>query len=174
MINSLLRNSFLFIVLILVQILILDNLQLSSYAVPFLYVLFILMLPFETPGWALLLLAFVMGFTMDLFEHTYGIHTAATLLMAWFRPGVLRLIAPREGYASNTLPGIYDYGLGWYLKYVVILVFIHHSFLFYFEVFSFKHFFDTLLRVIISSLFTIILVILSQFFVHKPKVFVRE
>lgn len=115
-----------------------------------------------------------MGFTVDLFEHTYGIHTAATVLMAWFRPGVLRLIAPRDGYRSNTMPRIYDYGLSWYLKYVVILVFIHHSFLFYFEVFSFNHFFVTLLRVIISSLFTIILVILSQFFVHKRKGFVRE
>lgn len=62
MINSLLRNSFLFVVLILVQILILDNLQLSSYAVPFLYVLFILMLPFATPGMGTFISGFFYGF----------------------------------------------------------------------------------------------------------------
>ena len=169
MINQLFRNILLFITLILVQIFILDNLQISSYAVPFLYILFILVLPFETPGWLLLILAFVLGFTMDLFEHTYGIHTAATLLMAWCRPGVLRLIAPQDGYVPNTSPRIYDYGFSWFLKYTVILVFIHHVFLFYFEVFTFHHFFATILRVIISSFFTILLVILSQFSVHKTR-----
>ncbi len=169
MINQLFRYILLFIVLVFVQVLILDNLQISSFAVPFLYVLFILMLPFETPGWFLLLVAFFTGFVMDLFEHTYGIHTAATLLMAWLRPGVLKLIAPQDGYVPNSEPMIRDYGFAWYMKYSVILVFLHHAFLFYFEVFTFHHFFTTLFRVFISSFFTIFLIILSQFSVYKSK-----
>jgi len=174
MINDLSRNIIRFIILVLVQIFILDNLQISSYAVPLLYVMFILLLPFKTPGWLLLFSAFFMGFTMDIFEHTYGIHTAATVLMAWFRPGILQLLSPREGYETNTSPRIYYYGFRWFFRYTLILVFIHHLFLFYFEVFTFSHFFTTLLRVIISSLFTIFLVVLSQFFVHRKKGFVRE
>ncbi len=173
MINYLLRNIFLFAVLVLAQVLVLDNLQISSYAIPFLYILFILILPFETPGWLLLVLGFLLGFTMDLFEHTYGIHTAATVLMAWARPGVLKLIAPQDGYVPNSEPRIYYYGFAWFMKYATILVFIHHTFLFYFEVFTFHHFFSTLLRVVISSLFTIFLIILSQFTVHKSKGYAR-
>lgn len=174
MANNLFHGILAFVTLLLVQILILDNLQISSYAVPFLYVLFILILPFETPGWLLLILAFILGFTMDMFEHTYGIHTAATVLMAWMRPGVLRLIAPQNGYAPNTEPRIYYYGFSWFLKYSVILVFVHHAFLFYFEVFTFHHFFSTFLRVLISASFTVLLVILSQFSVHKSKGVVRR
>ncbi|MCD6202630.1 MAG: rod shape-determining protein MreD [Bacteroidales bacterium] len=169
MINHLFRYTLLFIILVLVQILILDNLQISSFVVPFLYVLFILMLPFEIPGWLLLLMAFFTGFVMDLFEHTYGIHTSATLLMAWFRPGVLKLIAPQDGYVPNSEPMIRDYGFSWFMKYSVILVFLHHAILFYFEVFTFHHFFTTLFRVFISSFFTIFLIVLSQFSVYKPK-----
>ncbi len=169
MINSLLRYIFAFLLIVLVQVLILDNIQFSRSAVPFLYILFLLILPFETPGWLLLLLAFFLGFTIDIFEHTYGIHTAATLFAAWLRPGVLKLFAPRDGYVSNTRPGISDYGLGWFLKYATTLIFAHHLFLFYFEVFSFHHFFSTLWRVLVSSTFTLLLVVLSQFFVHKPR-----
>ncbi len=169
MINSLLRYLFSFVVIILAQVLILDNIQISRYAVPFFYILFLLILPFETPGWLLLLLGFFLGLTVDLFEHTYGLHTAATVFAAWLRPGVLKLFSPRDGYMSNTRPGISDYGLTWFLKYATIIIFAHHLFLFYFEVFTFHHFFSTLWRVIVSSLFTLLLVILSQFFVHKPR-----
>ena len=129
-----------------------------------LIVLFILMLPFEIPGWLLLLMAFFTGFVMDLFEHTYGIHTSATLLMAWFRPGVLKLIAPQDGYVPNSEPMIRNYGFSWFMKYSVILVFFHHAILFYFEVFTFHHFFTTLFRVFISSFFTIRHPLLSGLF----------
>ncbi len=169
MINSLLRYTFAFILIVLTQVLILDNIQFSPYAIPFLYILFLLILPFETPGWLLLVLGFLLGLTIDLFEHTYGIHTAATLFAAWLRPGVLKLFSPRDGYMSNTQPGISDYGLAWFLKYAITLIFAHHFFLFYFEVFSFHHFFATLWRVLVSSTFTLLLVVLSQFFVHKPR-----
>ncbi len=169
MINTILRYTFIFVVLVLTQVVLLDNIEISRYTVPFLYVLFILVLPFDTPGWLLLLLAFLTGFTIDLFEHTYGLHTAATVLMAWLRPGVLQLIAPRDGYTPNTRPGISDYGLGWFLEYTIPLILVHHLFLFYFEVFTFHHFFSTLLRVLGSTSFTLVLVLLGQLFVLKNR-----
>ncbi len=169
MINSFLRYTVIFVVIVLVQVVLLDNLQISRYAVPFLYILFLLVLPFETPGWLLLLLAFLLGFTIDLFEHTLGLHTSATLFTAWLRPGVLRLIAPRDGYTPNTRPGIADYGTGWFLRYTVPLTLAHHLFLFYFEAFSFHHFFNTLARALVSSAFTLGLMLLSQLFVIKNR-----
>ena len=101
MINLFLRNIGRFIFLVLFQVLVLDNIQLGGYLNPFMYVLFILLMPFETPGWVLLFSAFLLGGSIDLFEHTPGMHASAAVFMAFLRPAVLKLIAPREGYEPN-------------------------------------------------------------------------
>jgi rod shape-determining protein MreD len=161
------RNIIRLILLVLIQVLLLNNIQVSGYAVPYFYVLFILLMPFETPGWLLLLSAFALGFSVDMFSQTAGMHTAASVFMAWLRPNILRSIAPRDGYETGTLPRLYYYGFEWFLKYTVILVLAHHFILFYIEVFRFTEFFSTLLRVLLSSLISVILVILSQYFIFR-------
>lgn len=167
MIKLLGRNIIRFIILVLVQILLLNNIRISGYIIPQFYILFILLLPFEIPGWLLLLSGFALGFTVDMFNHTLGMHTAATVFMAYLRPHVLHMISPREGYETGTLPRIYYYGFKWFLRYSVILVFAHHFMLFYIEVFRFSEFFSTLLRVLLSSTLSVILIILSQYFIYR-------
>jgi rod shape-determining protein MreD len=161
------RNIVRFLVIVLMQVLVFNNVQLSGYINPYFYVLFILLLPFETPSWLLLLLGFVLGLTIDLFMHTYGLHAAATVLMAFLRPWVLNYFAPHDGYEPGTFPRIFYYSTGWFLKYASILVFIHHLCLFYLEVFRLGDFFHTLFRVVLSSLLTIILIVLSQFVMFR-------
>jgi len=167
MIKLLPRYIVSFILLVFVQVFVLNNIQFSGYINPYIYVLYILLLPFETPKWFLLIIAFVLGLTVDLFSSTVGMHSSATVLMAFFRPYVLKVISPRDGYESETLPRLRYYGINWFLKYSVILIFIHHFFLFYIEVFRFTHFFATFARVILSSIFTIILVLISQYFYRR-------
>src|SRR6056297_4336346 len=98
MIKVLPRYIISFILLLTLQILVLNNIQLSGFINPYLYVLFILILPFETPKWMLLLLAFILGMVVDLFSHTPGMHTSATVFMAFLRPYVLEFFSPRDGY----------------------------------------------------------------------------
>ena len=167
MIKLLGRNIIRFIVLVLVQILVFNNIQFSGYVVPYIYILFILLLPFETPRWLLLLAAFTLGISVDLFTQTPGMHAAASVFMAFLRPWVLGMSAPRDGYEPGTYPRLYFYGFQWFLRYTVILVLAHHLVLFYIEVFRFSEFFSTLLRVLLSSLFSIILIILSQYFIFR-------
>jgi hypothetical protein len=88
-------------------------------------------------------------------------------MMAGARPLALSIMSPREGYTANTSPSIADYGFGWFLRYTLFLVLIHHLTLFYIEVFSFQGFFRTLLRVILSVTFTVILVILEQYLFER-------
>ncbi len=156
-----------FIVLVMLQILVLNNIQISGYIVPHFYVLFILLLPFETPRWLLLIVAFALGISVDLFMHTPGMHASATVFMAFLRPFVLEMSAPRDGYEPGSFPRLSYYGFQWFLRYTVILVLAHHFFLFYLEVFRFAEFFNTLLRVVMSSLFSIILIMLSQYFIYR-------
>jgi rod shape-determining protein MreD len=167
MIKMLGKHILRFIVLVLVQILVLNNIQVSGYIVPYIYILFILLLPFETPGWLLLTTGFALGISVDLFTGTYGMHAAATVFMAYLRPWIMEISAPRDGYEAGTVPGVYYLGFQWFLRYTAILVFAHHFVLFYIEVFRFAEFFSTLLRVLLSSLFSIILIMLSQYFIYR-------
>ena len=162
MINSLLRYTGLFALIILIQVLLMDNIQFSGYINPYVYILFIILLPFEIQSWQLLSLAFVTGLTMDLFNGTPGLHTSATLVAGFIRPYLLRLIAPREDYEQGVIPGIKSYGLRWFVIYVSVMVIVHHIFLFYIEVFRFTFFFATLLRVILSAIFTIFFILVVQ------------
>ena len=167
MIKLLVRNIIRFIVLVLAQVLIINNIQISGYIVPYIYILFILLMPFETPKWLLLVSAFALGLTVDLFLQTPGMHTAATVFMAFMRPYILGMSAPRDGYEAGTFPRLHYYGFLWFLRYTVILVLAHHFILFYIEVFRFTEFFSTFLRVLLSSLFSVILIMLSQYFIYR-------
>lgn len=167
MINVLPRNLVRFIVLILFQVLIFNNIELGGYINPYVYILFIILLPFETPAWLTLFLGFLLGLTMDIFSESLGMHIAATVFIAYIRPFVLSNFAPRDGYESGSFPRIFYYGLPWFLRYSLMLIFAHHLVLFYLELFSMQDFFATLLRVILSTLFTTLLIVISQYFVFR-------
>ncbi|MCP4314411.1 MAG: rod shape-determining protein MreD [Bacteroidetes bacterium] len=161
------RNIVRFIVVVIFQILVMDNVMISGYMVPYTYLLFILLMPFETPRWIVLISGFFLGLGIDLFEHTPGIHTAATVLIAFVRPYFLNLLAPRDWYEPETFPRIHYYGFAWFLKYTLLIVLLHHLALFYLEVFQLQNFLITLLRVILSSVLSAATIVLSQFFVFR-------
>ena len=161
------RNIIRFLVLLLIQVLLLDNILINAYLNPYFYVLFIILMPFETPRWLLLLTAFFLGISVDLFTNTLGMHAAATVFMAFLRPWVLSIFAPRDGYEPDTFPRIFYYGFNWFLRYSLVMVFLHHIALFYIEVFHFQDFLSTFLRVIFSTLLTTSTVILSQYFIYR-------
>jgi hypothetical protein len=167
MIKLMARNIIRFILLVLAQVLIINNIQVNGYIVPYLYVLFILLMPFETPKWLLIISAFALGLSVDLFTQTPGMHAAASVFMAFLRPYILEMSAPRDGYEAGTYPRVYYYGFQWFLRYTVILVLAHHFILFYIEVFRVSEFFSTFLRVLLSSLVTVILIMLSQYFIYR-------
>jgi rod shape-determining protein MreD len=167
MIKLLPGNIFRFVLLVFFQVLVLNNLQFSGFINPFVYILFILLLPFETPKWFLLVAGFILGFTIDLFFHTPGIHASATVFMAFLRPFVLGYFATRDGYETGTSPRIHYYGFVWFLKYTALLVMAHHLFLFYIEVFRFSDFFITLGRVILSWVFSVFFIVSSQYFIFR-------
>lgn len=167
MINNAIKYVLILIGLILLQVLLFNHIQFSGLINPYIYILFILLLPFETPKYLLLLLGFLLGLLIDIFCNTPGIHASATTFMAFLRPTVISLISSRDTLESNSPPRLKQMGPAWFIKYTVILVLIHHLVLFYVEVFTLKDFIFTLFRSLLSSFFTIILIILSQFLIYK-------
>lgn len=164
MINSLLRYGLIFIALILLQLLVMNNIQFSGYVNPYIYVMIILLIPVEISAWLLLIIAFLTGLLIDIFSGSPGMHASATVLAGFVRPFVLRIISPRDGYESGATPSMLTYGFRWYLLYTVIIVVVHHTALFYLEVFRFADFFRTLTRVLLSSLFSVTFILFAEYY----------
>jgi rod shape-determining protein MreD len=164
MINSVLRFGLIFIILVLLQVLLFNNIQFSGYVNPYIYILFILLLPVEIPAWLLLILSFGLGMIMDFYSGTPGMHSFSSVLAGFVRPFILRLISPRDGYEPGAQPSMLIYGFRWFMLYTIIMVLIHHTALFYMEVFRFDDFFRTLLRVLLSSLFTVVFILIIEYY----------
>jgi rod shape-determining protein MreD len=164
MINSILRFGLIFILLILLQVLLFNNIQFSGYVNPYVYVIFILLLPFEIPSWLLLLLSFATGLIIDFFSGSPGMHSSATVIAGFVRPYILRVLSPRDGYEQGSDPSMLTYGFRWFLTYTFLIVLVHHTALFYLEVFRFTDFFRTMLRVLLSSLFSITFILLIEYY----------
>ncbi len=158
-----------FVLLISAQVVVLNNIQLSGFINPYVYILFILILPFNTPKWLTLIAGFLTGLTIDMFAHTPGMHASACVLMAFLRPYIQALLSGVRDYEADAQPMIQDMGLRWFFTYVSILTLSHHSLLFFVEVFHFRELFVTLSRILLSSAFTIILLLATQYFFYKPK-----
>jgi rod shape-determining protein MreD len=164
MINSIIRFGLIFILLILLQVLLFNNIQFSGYVNPYVYIMFILLLPVEIPSWLLLLLSFSTGMIIDFFTGSPGMHTSATVLAGFVRPYVLRIVSPRDGYESGSDPSMVTYGFRWFLTYALLIVLVHHFALFYLEVFRFADFFRTMLRVILSTFFSMTFILIIEFY----------
>lgn len=153
-----LQNIFRFILLVLAQVLVLNNVQFLGFINPYIYILFIFSLPVLTPRWLSLILAFALGITVDAFSNTMGMHAFAAVLIAFLRNGTVKLfIALDEG--NNPTPSFYTFGVSAYVKYIVVLVFIHHATLFFLEAFTLTNFWFTLSKIILSSVVTILLIL---------------
>jgi len=169
MINLVFNNILRFIVLVIIQVFILNNIHLFDWVNPYLYVLFIILMPLHTPKWILLVCSFLLGMTIDAFMNTLGMHIAACVFIAYIRPFIIDFISPGGGYEAEDKPNLQSLGLQWFLTYAVSMVLLHHFVLYFLEVFRLSEFFDTMMRISINSIFTILLIILSQFLFFKKK-----
>jgi len=153
-----LQNIIRFILLVLFQVLVLSNIQFLGYINPYLYILIILALPVQMPRWLTLILAFGLGLIIDTFTNTMGMHAFATVLVAFLRNGIIKLFTSIEE-GNNPTPSFYSFGVSAYVKYVVVLVLIHHSTLLMLEAFSFVNFGITLTKIILSTAVTVLMIL---------------
>lgn len=160
-------NSIRFVLLILVQVMILNHFEVFGYINPYIYPLLIILLPFNINSIQKLLLAFVLGICIDIFEDSDGIHAAATLVIAYLRPLFLRN-AFGLSYDYQTLK-FYDAPFRSRLVYVSFMVIIHHVVLFSLEIFSVNHLLYLLEKIVYSSIFSIILIMITLNLIRKNR-----
>ena len=159
-------NVIRFFFLVFLQVLILNHINLGGYINPYFYIYFILLLPFDTPKWMLLIVAFILGWSVDIFTNTIGLNAASCVMMAFFRPFVISAISSGPESLIGDTPSLRNQGIKWFLYYSIILVLIHHVTLFYLEIFRFSEFTATFIRVLLSSAFTLLLVLISEYLLY--------
>ena len=162
--SDLMRNIIRFIVFILVQVYVLNKIPaLHRFIVPYLYFLYILWLPFYISRFWLLLIAFLLGLSLDYFTSTPGLHAAACVLMAYARPFLINVLTPKETSEFNYREPS-PRAMGWipYATYVVILTLIHHGYLVFLEWLQFGRFLDFLVKVVATTGISVLLIFVTE------------
>lgn len=159
-----------FILLVAIQVSLLKNTGYYNLSIPYLYILFILLLPFRISNWLLFSLAFLCGITIDVFYDTLGLHALACTVLAFVRILFISLTVQRDGFDNEPEPRLGIMGFRWFLFYTVILAFAHHLVLFTFESFRLYDLGFTIVRVLLSTLLTSFLILLTEFIFYRRKI----
>lgn len=162
--NRVVRYALFVVFILLLQIMVLNNIQFSGYVNPYIYIMIIMLLPLDLPQWLVLILSFFTGIIIDASSGTLGTHSGATVFMGFMRPFVLRYMSPRDGYEQGSYPSMKIYGFRWFLYFSLWMTLLHHFALFYLEVFRFNDFFVTFARVVVSTVFSLIFVVLIEYY----------
>lgn len=158
------------LILFLLQVLLLNHMSITTLEItPYLFLVFLLMLDFEIPRWMVLLIGFGGGMVMDIFSDTYGLHMVSCTFAAYMRSSILKIDAPREGYEKGTAPSVDCFGWQWFVKYSSLMVISHHLLFFCFESFTFKNFHITIVKVVLTSIYTLAVILLHQLLILKRK-----
>ena len=147
-----------YIVVMLLQVLLLDQLQLWGACHPYVYILCLLMMPITLPHSLSMVIGAAVGLVMDIFCNSLGVHTAACILLMFIRPYLIGVIVNDKDRLNEQI-SLRAIGMEALIKYVVILVLIHHLTVFLLAAWSWAHIGFVLLETLVSSLITISLII---------------
>mgnify|MGYP001105535059 CR=1 FL=1 len=161
-----------FILACLSQVLLFNEFLFSGYLNPYVYLFFLILLPPRLSRTSILLISFLTGLCIDVFENSAGVHAAACTAYAFIRPLLLRLLIKKSQDETRESLNFGEAGFISLSLYCLASVFAHHFILFTIEAFSFKNISVLLTRTLYSSLFTfgIILLLLLWNIKKRPTV----
>lgn len=162
-----------FCLFILVQVFVLNQIPpLHHLVTPYLYFLFILWLPFNLGKRTQLVLAFALGFALDAFTKTYGLHSAPCVLIAYLRPSLIKLLLQQDNADMNfNEPSVQSMGFAPYFTYVTILTFVHHILLFFLEALQTGGMVYFVVKTLFSTAVSLILILLTELLFNRKQRF---
>lgn len=161
--RSVIINGISFVIYLFFQVMILKNSVLFGSAFCFLYIGYLLLLPVETNPLWLMFIGFCMGLFIDMFYDSVGIHAFASVAIMYLRNFWLTRVTPQGGYDNGAVPSLAADGLQWFLIYITPMIFVHHALLFFIEVGGFQYFGYTLLKIIFSTFYTMLVILIVQY-----------
>ncbi|MGL2993168.1 rod shape-determining protein MreD [Flavobacterium sp. TSSA_36] len=165
--STLIVNIFRFLLLLAIQVIVFNNMNFYGYISPFPYILFIILYPVNGNKATLLVASFLLGLLLDMFSNSGGVHATSCLVLAYFRPWIFKFSFGLS-YEYQTVR-LNDVLTPERFSFLLIATITHHLVLFTLEAFEFSFIFDVLLRTILSSVFTLLLVIIIIYLVKPNK-----
>ena len=162
MYNTLIRNIIRFVALVIMQVLVFDNIGFGNYIHPTIYVLFMLILPFDFSKVRLLI-----RMAVDIFSGTPGLNAAATVFLAFLRPYVIKLTTRQSDLEGKNCPTVSEMGLQWFSVYAILLLLLHNLVYFWLEAFSIKLLGLILIETLLSSIASLLILLLT-IYLFKP------
>lgn len=163
MIRNIVRGLVYFTVFVLIQVLILNNIYYLRIATPFLYLYFLLKIPVGISKSAMLFISFATGLTIDLFSNTPGMHAAACTFVGFFRAGMIRFLIGKE-LLDGAFPSYAIFGVGGFLRYTALFVFLHHIVLFLVESLTLFDPLFLVIRILLSTILSLMLIAIVEAF----------
>jgi rod shape-determining protein MreD len=166
---DIIKYVFLLILLLLVQVFVLDNIFLFSFAHPVVFFFLLLVMP-RMPEWLYLIAAFFVGLIFDSFYYTPGVNAAACVLIAFFRTPTLKYLKSTEE-EEVIKPHIFYLGFANFFNFTIVMSLLFHLASGFLSIFSFNEIFFTLFRVIVNAFLSVLLFFILDilFFYRKGK-----
>jgi len=156
-------------IFVLLQVLFLNNIQFVSYINPLVYLILIITIPQNTERWFLIIYAFYLGILLDLFEGNIGLNSSTLVFISFFKPYLTKVLIPKNSIDEKDKLGLKNLGIKTFSIYALTLIFFHNSFLFLLENFSFSPILPLILKVVLSTIVTFIIILIFQLFTFKTK-----
>ena len=147
-----------YIVVMLLQVLLFDQLQLWGVCHPYIYILCLLMMPITLPHSVDMIIGAGVGLIMDTCCNSLGVHMAACILLMFIRPYLIGAIVNDKDRLNEQLT-LRTLGMEALIKYVVIMVLIHHLTVFSLAAWSWAHIGFVLLETLVSSILTMCIIL---------------
>lgn len=161
-------NIIRFFFLCFLQLMLFNQFQNEYHLQFFIYILFILMLPYQTPHWLLLTSSFAIGLVVDIYLGGLGLNAGSAVLAAFVRIILLNnsyfcINSENDEYPSFKRTGFVRYSL-----FAIIIFLAHHSFYFFMEAYSVSQIIFTL-YLIVSTLACSYLMVTLAFLFFSPR-----
>lgn len=147
-----------YILVMLLQVLLFDQLQLWGVCHPYVYVLCLLMMPITLPHNIDMLIGALAGLIMDVCCNSLGVHISVCVLIMFARPYLVGVLVNDKDRLNEQI-SIRSLGMEAMVKYVCILVVVHHFLIFLLGAWSWHHIGFVLLATLVSSLITILIIL---------------
>lgn len=159
------------VALVLLQAVVFNHICLFNVAVPFVFICVLLRLPVTLNLNWVFTVGFMLGLAVDLFSDTYGMNALACTLLAALRRPVLRLYVPREQELSRPEPSMYSLGVPAYVKYLTTATLAYCIMIFVIEAFTFFNPWLLVLRIVCSTVLSVVVMLGIDALLTPKKVF---
>ncbi|MDR1114776.1 MAG: rod shape-determining protein MreD [Tannerella sp.] len=164
MVRTWFRLAVYFIVFVLLQVLIMNNIHLFKFVTPFIYIYVLLKLPVDMTRSSVIMLSFLLGLVVDIFSNTFGMHAAACSFAGFIRRPLLERFVDVKDLPEGSLPSYRLFGYGNFIRYAFTLTVFHHLALFVIESFTFFQPLQMIMKMVSAILFSLLLILVMEAF----------